>query len=254
MKFAKQYLISDAAAAWDQYCVRHLEGSHTWAAMKNLLYSRLALTKHCTYAAFQKLLSAKQGPDQTVPSLGAYIVATCEGTDITDYNKRKFLWIRLRPEICAAVRKGEDYLTFDNCLEAGVEAETALYLDAKYNKAFKSAPKGQATEKARKDKGKGKAYYDFGEGRSLQDALQCSRGGFCGQGRGHGRGSRGQGSQQHQQGDRSGAQGARAPRRPGTCKLCGTFGHWAQDCKTNPEEGPAAFASKQKPSGKGKAQ
>jgi hypothetical protein len=58
--------------------------------MKELLYSRVALTKHRTDAAFQKLCSARQGPDQTVTSFGAYIVTTCEGTDITNYNKRMF--------------------------------------------------------------------------------------------------------------------------------------------------------------------
>ncbi len=73
-------------------------------------------------------------------------------------------------EIHAAVRKGVDYLTFDSCLEVGVEAEMVLCLDAEYNKAFKSTPKGQATEKVEKDKGKGKAYRELGQGRSLQGA------------------------------------------------------------------------------------
>jgi hypothetical protein len=63
MMFAKQYPVDDAATVWDQYCARHPEGNHSWAAMKNLLYSRVAPTKHCTDAAFQKLHSAKQGPD-----------------------------------------------------------------------------------------------------------------------------------------------------------------------------------------------
>jgi hypothetical protein len=117
--FAKQYLVGDAAAVWDQYCARHQDADHTWAAMRELLYSQVAPTKHRTDAAFQKLRSAKQGPDQTVTSFGAYIVTTCEGTDITDYNKRMFFWTGLRPEIRAAIRKGEDYLTFDACLEAG---------------------------------------------------------------------------------------------------------------------------------------
>jgi hypothetical protein len=93
---------------------------------------------HHTNAAFQKLYSTNQVPDQTVTSLGAYIVTACEGTDITDYNKRMF-FRRLRPEIRAAVRKGKDYLTFDACLEAGVEVETAICLNAEYNRAYKSA-------------------------------------------------------------------------------------------------------------------
>ncbi len=104
--------------------------------MKDLFYSPVALTKHCTDAAFPKLCSAKQGPDQTVTSFGTYIVTTCKGTDITDYNKRMFFWTRLRPEIRAAVRKGKYYFTFDACLKAGVEAEMALHLDAEYKKAF----------------------------------------------------------------------------------------------------------------------
>jgi hypothetical protein len=141
MMFAKQYVIGSTAAAWDQYCARRPEGDHLWAAMKNLFYSRMAPTKHCTDAAFQKLRLAKQGPDQTVTSFGTYITTTSEGTDITDYNKRMFFWTGLRPEIRAAVHMGEDYLTFDACLEAGVEAEMALRLNAEYNKAFMSAPK-----------------------------------------------------------------------------------------------------------------
>jgi hypothetical protein len=148
--------------------------------MKDLLYSRVALTKHRTDMAFQKLCSAKQGPDQTVTSLGTYIVTTCEGTDITDYNKRMFFWTGLRPEIRAAIRKGKDYLTFDACLEAGVKTETTLHLNVEYNKAFKSAPKGQVVEKARKDKGKGKAHQDSGKGHSLQGTSQCSHGSFRG--------------------------------------------------------------------------
>jgi hypothetical protein len=47
-----------------------------------------------------------------------------------------FFWARLRPEIHTAIRKGEDYLAFNACLETGVTAETALYLNAKFNKAF----------------------------------------------------------------------------------------------------------------------
>jgi hypothetical protein len=212
--------------------------------MKELLYSRVALTKHWTDASFQKLRSAKQGPDQTVTSFGAHIVTTCEGTDIMDYNKRMFFWTRLRPEIRAAVRKDEDYLTFDACLEAGVEVETSLRLDAEYNKAFKSTLKEKAAEKARKNKGKQRACNDSSKGHSSQGASQRSRGGFRGRGRGRGRSGHGQGGQQ--QGDGSGPQGARTSRRPSACKACGKFGHWAQDCKTNPPEGSAVAMPKSK--------
>jgi hypothetical protein len=191
MLFAKQYLVGDAAATWEQYRAWHPEADHTWAAMKELLYSRVAPTKHRTDAAFQKLCSAKQGPDQTVTSFGAHIVTTCECTDITDYNKRMFFWTGLRLEILAAVQKGEEYLTFDACLEAGVEAETALRLDAEYNKAFKSAPKEKVAEKAGKNKGKQRARDDSREGRSSQGASQRSHGGFRGRGRGRGCGSHG---------------------------------------------------------------
>jgi hypothetical protein len=207
MLFAKQYLVSDAAATWEQYRAQHPEANHTWAAMKELLYSRVALTKYRTDAAFQKLRSAKQGPDQTVTSFGAHIVTTCEGADNTDYNKRMFFWTGIRLEIRTAVQKGEEYLTFDACLEAGVKAETALRLDAEYNKAFKSAPKEKAAEKAGKDKGKQRARDDSRGGRSSQGASHRSRGGFCGRGNGRGRGGHGQGSQQ--QGDGGGPQGAR---------------------------------------------
>ncbi len=74
-------------------------------------------------------------------SFGAYIVTTCEGTDITDYNKHISFWTGLRLEIRAAICKGENYFTFDACLEAGIEAEMALHLDAEYNEAFKSVLK-----------------------------------------------------------------------------------------------------------------
>jgi hypothetical protein len=88
--FTKQYLVCNAAAKWDQYCARHLEADHTWAAMRALLHSQVAQTKHRTDAAFQKLCSPKQGPNQTVMSFGFYIVTTCKGTDISTYNQRMF--------------------------------------------------------------------------------------------------------------------------------------------------------------------
>jgi hypothetical protein len=138
--------------------------------MKDLLYSRVAPPKHWTNAAFQKLHFARQGLDQMVTGFGAYNVMTCEGPDITDNNKRMFFWTRLYPEICAAIQKSQEYLTFDTCLEAGVEAETALHLDVEYNKAFKSAPKDKAPENARK--GKGKARNNSIKGRSTQGVLQ----------------------------------------------------------------------------------
>jgi hypothetical protein len=65
--------------------------------MKELLHSRVAPTKHQTNAAFQKLRSAKQSHDQTITSFGVYIVTTCKGTDITDYNKCMFFWTGLHP-------------------------------------------------------------------------------------------------------------------------------------------------------------
>jgi uncharacterized protein YecT (DUF1311 family) len=104
-------------------------------------------------------------------------------------------WTGLHSEIRAAVRKGEEYLTFDACLEAGVEAETALRLDAEYNKAFKSALKEKAAEKARKDKGKQRAHDDSREGRNSQGTSQRSHGGFRSRGRSRGCGGHGQGGQ-----------------------------------------------------------
>jgi hypothetical protein len=197
MLFAKQYLVGDAVAVWDQYCAQHPEADDTWVTMRDLRYSWVAPTKHRTDAAFQKLCSVKQGPDQMVTSFSAYTVTTCKGTDMTDYNKRMFFYTRLRPEICAAIRKGEDYLTFDTCLEAGVEAETALGLDAEYNKAFMFTPKREAAERAGKDKGKSKAHhYNSGKGCSSQGASQRLRDVF--RGRGHGRGCGGHGQAGHQ--------------------------------------------------------
>ncbi len=62
MMFAEQYLIGNAAAMWDQYCARHSKFDHTWAAIRGLLYSQMAPTKHHTNPASQKLYSVKQGP------------------------------------------------------------------------------------------------------------------------------------------------------------------------------------------------
>jgi hypothetical protein len=98
--------------------------------MKDLLFSQVAATKHRTDAALQMPCSAKQGPNLTVTLFGAYIVTTCKSTDITDYNKRMFFWTGLHLEIRAAIRKSKDYPTFYACLEAGVEVEMALHLDA----------------------------------------------------------------------------------------------------------------------------
>jgi hypothetical protein len=63
MVSAKQYIVSDDTVTLDQYYSRHIEGYNTWEAMKDLLYSRVAPTKHCTNVAFQKLCSTKQGPN-----------------------------------------------------------------------------------------------------------------------------------------------------------------------------------------------
>ncbi len=90
MMFTREYFVGNAATWSDQYCAQHPEDDHTWAAMKDLHCSWVAPTKHCTDAAFQKLCSAKQGLDLTVMLLSAYIVTTCESTNITDYNKRMF--------------------------------------------------------------------------------------------------------------------------------------------------------------------
>jgi hypothetical protein len=60
---------------------------HTWAAIEEYLNSKVALTKHWTDAAFQKLRCAWHDPDQTFTGFGAYIVKTHKGTDITINNK-----------------------------------------------------------------------------------------------------------------------------------------------------------------------
>jgi hypothetical protein len=52
MLYAKQYLVGNAAAAWDLFCVGYPEADYTWAALKELFSSRVARTKHQTDAAF----------------------------------------------------------------------------------------------------------------------------------------------------------------------------------------------------------
>ncbi len=89
--------------------------------------------------------------------LGTYIVATCEVTNITVFNKRMLLQTWLQSEICAAIWKDDYYFTFDAYLQAGVKIETAHCLDAEYNKAFKSSPRERMQDKAKK--GRGKARY-----------------------------------------------------------------------------------------------
>jgi hypothetical protein len=61
MLFANRYLIGNDAATWEQYYAQHPEAEYTWAAMSEHFYSRVAMTKYCTDAAFQRLRSAKQG-------------------------------------------------------------------------------------------------------------------------------------------------------------------------------------------------
>jgi microcystin degradation protein MlrC len=64
--------------------------------------------------------------------------------------------------------KGEDFPTFDSCLEAGVKAETALHLGAEYMNAFKSTSKVHAVVRAENDRGKGKVHHNLEEGRCSQ--------------------------------------------------------------------------------------
>ncbi len=111
---------------WDRFCAAQPEANHTWAAIKELLRSRVALTKHCTNMAIQKLCSARQGQDLMVTLFGAYIVTTCEGTDSTNYNKCILIRTKLHLEIRAAIEKAEEYITPDACLNLGVEAKATL--------------------------------------------------------------------------------------------------------------------------------
>ncbi len=90
MMFAKRNLVIDTIALWDKYCVRHPKRDHTCAVMNELLYSWMTSTRLHTNAASQKLRLVKLGPDKTIMSFGAYIVATSEATDITLYNKHLF--------------------------------------------------------------------------------------------------------------------------------------------------------------------
>jgi predicted Holliday junction resolvase-like endonuclease len=48
----------------------------------------------------------------------------------------------------AATPNDEDYLIFDAHLEPGNNTETALFINAKYNKACKSTPREKVVEKA----------------------------------------------------------------------------------------------------------
>jgi hypothetical protein len=90
MLFAKQFLIGDIAPQSDQFRAVHSKADHTWVAMKELLFSQVAPTKHHTDVAFQNLCAVRHSLNQTVKLFGAYIYSTCKGTDITEYNKRMF--------------------------------------------------------------------------------------------------------------------------------------------------------------------
>ncbi len=52
MLFAKQYLVYNAATAWDQFRTVHPKANYSFVAMKELLYSWVILTKYFTDAAF----------------------------------------------------------------------------------------------------------------------------------------------------------------------------------------------------------
>jgi hypothetical protein len=106
MLFAKLYLVGGAANAREQLFAQHPKNGHPWVVLKKLLNSWEAPSKHCTYAAFQKLCLAKQCPDQFVLSFWAYVFTTCKGTEISASNKCKFLWTELHPEIRTAIQKG----------------------------------------------------------------------------------------------------------------------------------------------------
>jgi hypothetical protein len=54
MLFARQHSVGDAATEWDQFRKAYLEANHTSAAMKELLSSKVDLTKYTNSAAFQK--------------------------------------------------------------------------------------------------------------------------------------------------------------------------------------------------------
>jgi hypothetical protein len=70
MLIEKQYSIGNAATAWNPFYVAHPEPIHTRAAMKELLYSHVAPTKHRTNVAIHTLCRARQGPGHTVSWLG----------------------------------------------------------------------------------------------------------------------------------------------------------------------------------------
>ncbi len=201
------------------------------------MYSQVASKKHRTDVAFQRFRLVKQGPDQTIKFFCTYIVATCKGADISDYNKRRLFWTRLCLEICAAILKDEDYLTFNACLDAVVEAETAFHLNAKYDEAFKSMPKDRALDKSKM--GKGKPHKNSLDSRITQDASQQSHDGSCGHGHSSSRG----GYRKHDpQGNRCASEGSGAQQCPGSCKACGKMGHWAQDCRINLPTNAALFS------------
>jgi hypothetical protein len=57
---------------------------------------------------------------------------------------------------------GEDYISFDTCLEAEVKAEMAPCLNVEYNKTYKFMPMDKVLKRPRR--GKDKACKDLSEG------------------------------------------------------------------------------------------
>ncbi len=104
-----------------------------------------------------------------VTSFSAFIISTCEGTNITNDIKRMLFWTGLHPEIRAAVRNDNDYVTFNAVLEAAITAERVLHLNTKYTKVFQSEHKDNTVNEAM-DKGKRKVRNDSGRGCSSQGA------------------------------------------------------------------------------------
>ncbi len=230
MLFAQQYLAGDAATVRRQHCEKHPEA--VWSHMKTLLTHLTALPQQQSDHAFQQLRNAKQGKDQSLTALAAYITNTAQGTQISDYNKCMFFCTGSRLEIRAALPRGVKHPSFDTLLEACLYVEADLRLEAVFRKGWeKLVLHEKVLDKPEKPRNE--------SGRSCCSSLSrsCGGGSFRGRGRGCGRGAHAQrGSHTIPKGDEGTPQDFEASRRPGTCHNYGKKGHWASECYSKAPE------------------
>ncbi len=223
MLIAQQYLAGDTAMSWQQHREKHPEAA--WSHMKTLLTDMTAPPQQRSDHAFQQLRNAKQGKDQSLTAIAAYITNTAQGTQISDYDKRMFLCTGMCPEIRAALLRGVEHPTFDAPLEACLYVEADLRLEADFRKGWeRSVLHEKASDKPEKPCNE--------SGGSHSSSLSRSRGRGSFRGRGYGRGRSGhvhRGGHPQPKGDGGFPQVSGAARRPGTCHNCGKKGHWASE-------------------------